>query len=84
MGLGFRGGKQLRTARLASVGIELSVSTVVGLLAGRWLDRWLETEPYLSLVGLLIGVVAGFRSLIRTVRKAQQDAERTHDDQSRS
>ena len=74
MKLGLRGGRQLRAARLASVGIELSVSTVVGLLGGRWLDRKFGTDPYLSLVGLLIGVFAGFRSLIRTARKAQADA----------
>ncbi|HEX2677958.1 MAG TPA: AtpZ/AtpI family protein [Polyangiales bacterium] len=61
--------------QLASVGIELSLSVVIGLLGGRWLDRKLGTDPYLSLVGLLIGVAAGFRGLIRAARKAQREAE---------
>jgi ATP synthase protein I len=60
--------------QLASVGIELSLSVVIGLLGGRWLDRKLGTDPYLSLVGLLIGVAAGFRSLILAARKAQAEA----------
>jgi F0F1-type ATP synthase assembly protein I len=69
--LGPGGGKQLKTfARVGAVGIELAVSTVVGLLGGRWLDQKLDTEPYLALVGLLLGVIAGFRSLIRTARRA--------------
>jgi F0F1-type ATP synthase assembly protein I len=60
--------------RVASVGIEFSVSTVIGLLGGRWLDGKLGTDPWLMIVGLLLGVVAGFRSLIRTARRVSQTA----------
>jgi len=67
--LGPRGGKQLTAlARLASVGIEFSISTLVGLLGGRWVDEKLGTAPWLMLVGLVLGVVAGMRSLIRAAR----------------
>jgi F0F1-type ATP synthase assembly protein I len=59
---------------LASVGIEFAVSTVIGLLGGRWLDGKLGTEPWLMIVGLLLGIVAGFRSLIRAARRANQAA----------
>jgi ATP synthase protein I len=75
--LGPRGGRQLTAvARLASVGIELSLSTVVGLLGGSWLDKKLGTAPYLMIVGLILGVTAGFRSLIATARRANKDANR--------
>ena len=67
-------GRDLRTfARVGSVGIELAVSTTIGLLGGRWLDGKLGTEPWLTIVGLLIGVAAGFKSLIETARKAQRE-----------
>ena len=67
--LGPRGGKRLTAlARLASVGIEFSISTLVGLLGGRWLDEKLGTAPWLMLVGLVLGVVAGMRSLLRAAR----------------
>ena len=56
--------------RLASVGIELAVSTVVGMAFGGFLDRKLGTDPYLMIAGLLLGVVAGFRSLVATARKS--------------
>lgn len=73
--LGPRGGKQLNAAwRLASVGIELALSVVIGLLGGQWLDGRFGTEPYLMIVGLLLGVTAGMRGLIRAAKSAQRAA----------
>jgi ATP synthase protein I len=66
-------GKQLRSfARVGALGIELALSTVIGLLGGRWLDGKLGTAPWLTLVGLILGVIAGFRSLYTTARKQTQ------------
>jgi ATP synthase protein I len=71
--LGPDGSKQLKAfARLGAVGMELAVSTVVGLLGGRWLDQKLSTEPFLTIVGLLLGVAAGFLSLFRALKANQQ------------
>ena len=79
--LGPGGGKSLKElASLASVGIELAVATTLGFLGGRWLDGKLGTEPWLALVGLLLGVVAGFRNLIVTARKAQRELDRQDDE----
>jgi ATP synthase protein I len=73
---GPRGGRQLHAlAKLASVGIEFSVSTLIGLLGGRWLDGRLGTQPWLMIVGLVLGVVAGFRSLLRTARRANEESQ---------
>jgi len=78
-------GKQLKQfARVGAVGIELALSTVIGMLGGRWLDSKLSTAPVLTLLGLLLGVVAGFRSLIMAARKSTQATKppdpETHDD----
>jgi F0F1-type ATP synthase assembly protein I len=74
--LGPEGSKQLKAfARLGAVGMELAVSTVLGLLGGRWLDQKLSTEPFLTIVGLLLGVAAGFVSLFRAIKSNQQAAE---------
>ena len=54
---------------VASVGIELGVSIVVGLVIGMWLDRRLDTEPFLTYGFLALGVAAGFRSVWRTARR---------------
>jgi len=79
--LGPRGGKQFKTyTALGAVGIELGLSTVLGLLAGQWADRKLGTEPWLLLLGLLLGVTSGFRSLIREARKANRRQNPETDD----
>jgi ATP synthase protein I len=79
--LGPRRGKQLSTlAKLTSVGIEFSLSVLIGLLGGRWVDGKLGTSPWLMIVGLLLGVSAALRSLIRTARQANQESQsRTRD-----
>jgi ATP synthase protein I len=78
--LGPDGGKQFKAfARVGALGIELALSTVVGLLGGRWLDAKLGTAPWLTLAGLLLGLIAGFRSFYLTARKQTQAPP--HDDE---
>jgi ATP synthase protein I len=65
--------KQLRhVGRLSTIGIEIALSVVVGALSGRWLDGKFDTTPYLTVTGIILGVVAGFRSLYRTTREEQK------------
>ena len=74
--LGPGGGKSLKTlASVGAFGIELLVATTIGFLGGRWLDRKLGTDPWIGLLGLLLGLTAGFRNLIRTIRKAQREQD---------
>jgi ATP synthase protein I len=60
-------------ADVAQVGLTLVVATVIGLGAGYYLDQWLGTKPWLTLVGLGFGIAAGFLNLFRAVKKLQQD-----------
>ncbi|HEY7649940.1 MAG TPA: AtpZ/AtpI family protein [Methylomirabilota bacterium] len=60
-------------ANIAQVGLTLVVATVIGLGAGYYLDRWLGTKPWLTLVGLGFGIAAGFLNLFRAVKKLQDD-----------
>jgi ATP synthase protein I len=59
----------------ASVGLELGVSVAIGLLVGYYMDKWLGTEPWLMLLWLLFGLVAGFRGVFRAVARADRAAE---------
>jgi ATP synthase protein I len=52
---------------LSGVGLTLVVATVLGLTGGYYLDRWLGTSPWFTLVGLLFGIAAGFVNLFRAV-----------------
>jgi ATP synthase protein I len=58
------------------VGIFFGVAVVLGLFGGRWLDHRWHTEPWLTLVGVVIGVASGFRELYRLSKKALREEER--------
>jgi len=47
----------------------LFASVVSGLIVGWLLDRWLGTRPWLLVVGIILGSVAGFYEFIRSTSK---------------
>ena len=56
----------LQLARYSQLAFVLPAATVVGWLVGAAFDRWLRTS-WLYLAGLILGIIAGFVELIRTV-----------------
>jgi F0F1-type ATP synthase assembly protein I len=58
----------VQMANYAQLAIVFPAATVVGWLIGTALDHWLHTT-WLYLVGLILGIVAGFVELIRTASK---------------
>jgi ATP synthase protein I len=62
----------------ASVGLEMGLSVAIGLLIGWWLDQRLGTAPWLMLLWLVFGFAAGFRGVVRAVKRADRAA---HDDE---
>jgi ATP synthase protein I len=60
----------------SSVGLELGIAVIIALLGGMWLDSQLGTEPWFMLLGLVIGLVAGFRNVIRAVERSDRAAAR--------
>ena len=60
---------------LSSIGLTLVISTVLGLVGGYYVDRWLGTTPWLLLIGLVLGIAAGFVNLFRSVSRAEHDLD---------
>jgi F0F1-type ATP synthase assembly protein I len=56
----------LQIAKYSQLAFVLPAATAIGWLVGAGLDRWLHTT-WLYLAGLILGIVAGFVDLIRTV-----------------
>lgn len=62
-------------AMASSMGISMVMATVIGLALGLWLDSLFETRPWLTLVFLVLGIVAGFRNLYIIGKRAIKDDE---------
>ncbi len=78
--IGPEGRKQLKlAARFASAGFELAMAIILGYFGGRWLDKTFETGSILQYLGLLLGIVAGFRSLFSLARNAQVASQENQD-----
>jgi ATP synthase protein I len=59
-------------AELTSIGMAMVLATILGLAAGYYADRWLGTSPWLMLLGLVLGIIAGFVSMFRSVKAAER------------
>ncbi|MCP3176295.1 AtpZ/AtpI family protein [Desulfuromonas sp. KJ2020] len=65
---------------LSSVGISMVASTFIGLAMGYYLDRWLDTSPWLTLIFLLLGIISGFRNIyILTDRELKRQEKENQD-----
>jgi len=62
-------------AYASSIGIGMVLAVFGGLFAGHWLDNKLGTTPFFTFILLLMGVVAGFRSLYRLIKTYFKDEQ---------
>ncbi|MGH9601907.1 MAG: AtpZ/AtpI family protein [Terriglobales bacterium] len=60
----------VQLARYSQLAFVLPTATVIGWLLGAALDRWLGTK-WIYLVGLILGIAAGFVELLRTVTSSE-------------
>jgi len=44
-------------------------SILVGFAIGYFLDKWLKTDPWLKIIFILYGIVAGFTNLFSLTRR---------------
>jgi F0F1-type ATP synthase assembly protein I len=58
--------------RYSHLGFVLPAAVVVGLLIGAGLDRYFHTK-WMTLVGLLVGAIAGFIELMRAIMGVSKD-----------
>ena len=51
----------------------MAVALTVGTLGGIWLDRTLETTPYLMWFGVMVGVGAGTKTIMRVIKSTDMN-----------
>jgi ATP synthase protein I len=54
--------------QLSTIGLSFVLALVMGFAAGNWLDRRLDTRPWLSLLGFAAGLAAGVLNVVRTMK----------------
>lgn len=69
---------------LSSLGISMVAASFIGLFIGIYLDKWLGTSPWMTLIWLGIGIISGFRNIFiltrRALREQDKDAGQDHKD----
>ncbi len=65
-----------QVTRYSAIGLEMGFSAAIGVAMGYYLDRYFHTGPWLTLIFLLLGVVAGFRSLFSLMKGLDKNERR--------
>jgi ATP synthase protein I len=59
-------------AYYSSLGISVSLAIFIGLGFGVWLDRKFDTSPWLTLIFLGLGIIAGFRNIALAIKRVRK------------
>jgi ATP synthase protein I len=59
-------------AYYSSLGISVALAIFIGLGVGVWLDRRFDTSPWLTLIFLVFGIIAGFRNIALVIKRARK------------
>jgi ATP synthase protein I len=59
-------------AYFSSLGLAISLSIFIGLGVGVWLDSRWGTNPWMTLLFLLLGIVAGYRNIGLAIKKSRK------------
>jgi F0F1-type ATP synthase assembly protein I len=58
---------------LSSIPFVLALAPIVGYFLGKFLDQKFRTQPWLSIVLLALGFVAGVRETIKIIKVSQRE-----------
>jgi len=64
----------------STVGLNLVFSTFIGLAIGYGLDKLFKTSPWLTIIFLILGIVSGFRDLVRMAKKQDERSDKNGTD----
>ncbi|MFO7962514.1 MAG: AtpZ/AtpI family protein [Desulfobacterales bacterium] len=56
----------------STVGLSLALSIFIGLGIGIYMDRRFDTTPWFTLIGLGLGIIAGFRNIAMAIKKIRK------------
>ena len=59
-------------AYYSSLGLQIALSIFIGLFLGIYFDGRLDSTPWLTLIGLGMGIVAGYRNIGLAIKKSRK------------
>lgn len=59
-------------AYYSSLGFSVALSIFIGLFGGVYLDRHFDTNPWLTLIGLGLGIAAAFKNIALALKKSRK------------
>ncbi len=77
--------KHFESLGLASImGIHLVSGVVVGMAMGYYLDKFLGTKPWMTILFLVFGIIAGYKNMFREMQRIQKkEAEADAEEKSK-
>jgi ATP synthase protein I len=69
--------------RYSALGFEMALSVVIGMGIGYYLDKWLGTSPWLTILWLVFGFAAGLKGLYRAARQYEKESEKDEGEQGK-
>ncbi|MGK0289111.1 MAG: ATP synthase protein I [bacterium] len=67
-----------------SIGLEMGLAVILGVVGGSWLDERFGTAPWMLFFGVICGFAAGLRSIIRLLMKKTKGNKENNEQSSGS
>lgn len=70
----------LQATRFSYLGLFFGIAVILGYGGGAWLDRRFHTAPWLSILGVLLGIASSFKELYRLASQYSRAQRNANDD----
>jgi len=59
--------------KYSTIGIEMALCVIIGAFIGNWLDKKFDTEPKLTILGFILGIIAAGKAVWRVTKKLSKE-----------
>jgi len=66
----------MQAVMASTIGYQVAFAPFIGIAIGVYLDSSFGTLPYLTIIFLILGIVAGARNYYRFAKQQQQESEK--------
>lgn len=63
-------------AKASAVGFSVAFAIFIGVGIGFWLDAQVGTWPWLTIIFMIFGIIAGFKNYYRFAKRQQQEEQK--------